>query len=164
VDIKDLFGYNWYARRKFLKSTTEIPWEAIIESRGASFDCIRNIFVHSLQAEQSWIRFLHGKSTKEIWEIPFTKFADANAIREYADEVEAETNEYLKNLQEEMLEKVLNVKRRDGTIEQHTVEDILIHVVEEEIHHRGELLCIYWQLNIRPPYTSYMAYKRQISS
>ena len=69
-----------------------------------------------------------------------------------------------KHLQEEMLEKVLNVKRRDGTIEQHTVEDILIHVVEEEIHHRGELLCIYWQLNIRPPYTSYMAYKRQISS
>lgn len=92
------------------------------------------------------------------------KFADVNAIREYADEVEAETNEYLKTLQQKTLETTLNVKRRDGSIEQHTVEDILIHVAEEEIHHRGELLCIYWQLDIRPPYTSYMAYKRQILS
>ena len=142
----------------------EIPWETIIESHGASFDCIRNIFIHSLQAEQSWIRFLCGKSTKEIWEIPFMKFADVNAIREYADEVEDETNEYLKTLQQKTLETTLNVKRRDGSIEQHTVEDILIHVAEEEIHHRGELLCIYWQLDIRPPYTSYMAYKRQILS
>ena len=63
-----------------------------------------------------------------------------------------------------MLETVFDVKRRDGGIEQHTVEDILMHVVEEEIHHRGELLCIYWQLDIRPPYTSYFAYKRQTLS
>ena len=38
------------------------------------------------------------------------------------------------------------------------IEDILMHVIEEEIHHRGELLCIYWQNDIKPPYTSYMGY------
>lgn len=159
MDIKDLFGYNWFSRREFLKSMAEIPWKTVIESRGASFDCIRNIFVHSLQAEQSWIRFLRGKSTKEVLETPFTKFADVNAIGEYADEVEAETNEYLKTLQEEMLEMVFDLNGGCAR-----VEDILIHVVEEEIHHRGELLCIYWQFDIRPPYTSYLAYKHQTLS
>jgi uncharacterized damage-inducible protein DinB len=141
----------------------EIPWKTVIENRGASFDCIRNIFVHSLQAEQSWIRFLRGKHATDILETPFTKFADVNAIREYADEVEAETNEYLKTLQEEMLE-AYAPRFDSGTIEQYTVEDVLMHVVEEEIHHRGELQCIYWQFDIRPPYTSYLAYKRQTRS
>jgi uncharacterized damage-inducible protein DinB len=33
-----------------------------------------------------------------------------------------------------------------------------MHVIEEEIHHRGELLCIYWQNDITPPHTSYTGY------
>jgi uncharacterized damage-inducible protein DinB len=36
-----------------------------------------------------------------------------------------------------------------------------MHVVEEEIHHRGEILCIYWQHDIQPPYTGYTTYKGQ---
>jgi uncharacterized damage-inducible protein DinB len=38
------------------------------------------------------------------------------------------------------------------------IEDILVHVVEEEIHHRGELLCLMWQIDCEPPYKSYMSY------
>ena len=30
-------------------------------------------------------------------------------------------------------------------------EDILIHLFEEEIHHRGELIALFWQMNIKPP-------------
>ena len=164
MKIQDLFGYNWFARREFLNSMAEIPWATVTESRGASFDCIRNIFVHSLQAEQYWIRLLSGKSVAGIWETPFTKFADLQAIRAYADEVEAETTYYLMTLSDERLNAVFDVTRRDGTVEQHRVEDILLHVIEEEIHHRGELLCLYWQRDIQPPYTSYMAYKQHTAS
>lgn len=161
MDIKELFGYNWYSRRKFLKSMAEIPWEKVVESCGASFDSIRDIFVHSLQAEQFWIRRLGGKSTEGIYGTPFTKFADVNAIQEYADKVEAETDEYLETLTDEKLDIVFEFKGRDGKMNRHKIEDILMHVVEEEIHHRGELLCIYWQHDIQPPYTSYTAYRGQ---
>jgi len=161
LDIKKLFGYNWYSRRRFLESMGEIPWEKVVESCGASFDCIRDIFVHSLQAEQFWIRRLSGKSTEGIYDTPFTKFTNVNAIQEYADKVEAETNEYLETLTDEKLESVFEYKGWNGKINRHKIEDILMHVVEEEIHHRGELLCIYWQHDIRPPYTSYTAYVGQ---
>jgi uncharacterized damage-inducible protein DinB len=138
------------------------PWEKVVESCGASFDCIRDIFVHSLQAEQFWIRFLSGKSTEGIFNTPFTKFANVSAIQEYANKVEAETNEYLKTLTTEKLSSVFEFKRRDGKIKRHRAEDILMHVVEEEIHHRGELMCIYWQSDLTPPSVSYMAYKDQV--
>jgi len=160
LDIRDLFGYNWYSRRKFLESITELPWEKVTESCGASFDCIRNIFVHSLQAEHSWVSRLRGKIPEA--RTPFTKFVDFKALNEYADQVEAQTNEYLKNLKEETLDNVFEFKRRDGKTVRFRIEDILMHVVEEGIHHRGELLCIYWQHGIQPPYTSYMDYKGQV--
>jgi len=158
MNIKNLFGYNWYSRREILKSMAEIPWQKVVESCGASFDCLRDIFVHSLQAEQFWIRRLSGKSTEGIFNTPFSKFAEIKAVQEYADEVEAETNEYLKTLTDEKLQSIFDFKRWDGKPDRKKIEDILMHVIEEEVHHRGELFCIYWQNDIKPPYTSYMGY------
>jgi uncharacterized damage-inducible protein DinB len=158
MNIKNLFGYNWYCRRLFLESMAKIPWQKVVESCGASFDCVRDIFIHSLQAEQFWVRRLSGKNTEEIFKTPFSKFADINAVQKYADTVETETNEYLNTLTDEKLQSVFEYKGWDGKTRQNKIEDILMHVVEEEIHHRGELSCIYWQNDINPPYASYTAY------
>jgi uncharacterized damage-inducible protein DinB len=163
LNIKDLFAYNWYSRRRLLQSMSDIPWEIVIESSGASFDSIRDIFIHSLQAEHLWIRRLSGKSTEGIYGAPFSKYADINSIREYADTVEAETNAYLAKLTNQELQSVFEYRGRDGSINRNETEDILMHVVEEEIHHRGEILCIYWQHDIQPPYIGYTAYKGQIT-
>ena len=164
MNIKDLFAYNWYSRRQLLKSLCVIPWGTVTESIGASFDSIRDIFVHSLQAEQSWIRRLNGKSTEGIYSTPFTRYSTVESIEEYADEVEAETNKYLQALSNEDLQNIVEYKGRDGKINRYLTEDVLIHLVEEEIHHRGEILCVYWQHDIPPPYISYTAYKAQATT
>jgi uncharacterized damage-inducible protein DinB len=140
---------------------TEIPWETVTESSGASFDSIRDIFIHSLQAEQFWIRRLSGKNTEGSYGATFAKYTDIKSIEEYADKVEAETNEYLKNLTNGKLRSVFEYKGRDGNLNRNETEDVLMHVIEEEIHHRGEILCIYWQHDIQAPYVSYTAYKGQ---
>lgn len=158
MNIKNLFGYNWYARRKMLKSMSEMPWKTVVESCGASFDCIRDIFIHSLQCEQFWIRRLGGKDTGEIFKTPFSKFADINTVQKYADEVETETNGYLKTLTDNKLQSIFEYKGWDGKTNRNKIEDILMHVIEEEIHHRGELLCIYWQNDLTPPYIGYTGY------
>jgi len=164
LNIKELFEYNWYSRRRLLESMAEIPWKTVVESSGASFDSVRDIFIHSLQAEESWIRRLGKKSIEGIYDIPFTIYKDINSIREYADKVEAETNEYLGKLSNEKLQSSLEFKGRDGNVYQSKTEDVLVHVIEEEIHHRGEIMCIYWQHDIQPPYISYIAYKSQLPS
>jgi uncharacterized damage-inducible protein DinB len=137
----------------------EIPWETVTESIGASFDSIRDIFIHSLQAEQFWIRRLNGKNIEE--ERGRARYTDIRSIQEYADKVEAETNEYLEKLTNQKLQSVFEYKGRDGSVNRNVTEDVLMHVIEEEIHHRGEILCIYWQHDIQAPYVSYTAYKGQ---
>lgn len=158
MNIKDLFDYNWYSRRKMLESMAGLPWEKVVESCGASFDSIRDIFVHCLQSEDFWISLLNGKSTEGIFETPFDKFASIDALREYSEEVEAASAEYLRTLTSEKLESVFEFKLWEGKPRRNKTEDILMHVVEEQIHHRGELLCICWQNDIKPPYTNYMVY------
>jgi uncharacterized damage-inducible protein DinB len=32
-----------------------------------------------------------------------------------------------------------------------TVKDVLIYVITEELHHKGEIIAILWQMNIQPP-------------
>jgi uncharacterized damage-inducible protein DinB len=32
-----------------------------------------------------------------------------------------------------------------------TAEDVLIHIFEEEVHHRGELIGLLWQMGVEPP-------------
>jgi uncharacterized damage-inducible protein DinB len=140
----------------------EIPWETVTENCGASFDSIRDIYIHSLQSEQFWIRLLSRKSIKGIWETPFSKFVSIKDMQEYADKVETETNGYLNNLSEKDLNSVFEFEGWDKKIHRHKVEDILMHIIEEEIHHRGELMCIYWQHDIEPPWTSYTGFKGEV--
>ena len=101
---------------------------------------------------------MSGKNVDGVFATPFSKFSDISKVKEYADEVEAETNKYLKTLTEKKLQTVFEFKGWDGKTKRNKIEDILMHVVEEEIHHRGELLCIYWQNDIQPPYISYTGY------
>jgi uncharacterized damage-inducible protein DinB len=82
VDVIDLFGYNWYSRRRFLESMAEIPWETITEECGASFDSIRNIYVHSLQVEHVIIRWLSRQNAEGIYGSPFDKYTSVNTIKE----------------------------------------------------------------------------------
>ncbi len=39
----------------------------------------------------------------------------------------------------------------DGIRRTTKVRDVLIRVITEELHHRGEIIAILWQMNFQPP-------------
>jgi len=156
VKIRALFEYNWYCRGKFLDAMAKLPWEKLVENREASFNSMRNIFIHSLEAEQLWFRRLSlGERPKHDYD---QDFKDIEAMERYMVEVESESRDYLKKLEPSDLDKVFTWLSKDGATNSFHIEDVLMHVVEEEIHHRGELLCLMWQIDATPPYTSYTGY------
>jgi uncharacterized damage-inducible protein DinB len=154
MDMKSLFEYNWHCRRKFLESMAKLPWEKVVENRGASFDSLRNVFLHSLEAEHGLLRSLSATGGWPRHDYD-RDFQDAEAMRKYMDEVEAESRTYLTTLGPGDLDKIIPYGRNKSRVR---VEDVLMHVVEEEIHHRGELICLMWQIDSEPPYISYTAY------
>jgi len=150
MDIRDILEYNWFSRRKFLEGMAKLPWAKVIEKWGASFESMRDIFLHSTEAEQGWLRRLAGRG--EWPRHDYDKdFHDIEAMRKYVGEVEAESRTYFGKLGIGDFDKLIPYDD-DRPIESRVrVEDILMHVVEEEVHHRGELLCLIWQIDIEPP-------------
>lgn len=60
-------------------------------------------------------------------------------------------NNYLSSLRPNDLWKPVSRLNKDGIRRTTIVRDVLIHVMTEELHHRGEIIAILWQLNFQPP-------------
>ncbi len=65
--------------------------------------------------------------------------------------VEARMRGYTSSLTPDGLAMKYEVKNDLGETVEVTAEDVLIHVFEEEVHHRGELIALLWQMEIEPP-------------
>jgi uncharacterized damage-inducible protein DinB len=149
VDVRKLLEYNEDVRHRYFEALTRLSWEEFTENREASFHSIRNIFVHTLGAIDYWLDFLrkenlHSKRKNDEYET-------FEEVRAYMEHVERRTHEYLTSLHTDDLKKTYASKDDYGKTSEVTAEDVLIHVFEEEVHHRGELIALLWQMNIEPP-------------
>jgi uncharacterized damage-inducible protein DinB len=149
VDVKALIEYNEEVRNRDFDSLRKLPWAEFVKNREASWHSMRNIFIHTLGAIDHWLNFLQNEEVHSRKEFDdYKTFAD---ISEYMRHVETRTNKYLDSLTEQGLMKRYTVRNDvEETIEV-TAEDVLVHVFEEEVHHRGELIALMWQMNVEPP-------------
>jgi uncharacterized damage-inducible protein DinB len=153
VDIRDLLSYNEVARHAFFKSFSKLSWDDLVKNRGASYNSIRNIFIHSLNGTNHWLDFLQDEPERSYKE--FDDYKTLEEIEAYMHSVEKRMNRYLKSLSPRGLEKEYHGKGKEEN-KRITAEEVLVHVFEEEIHHRGELIALYWQMGITPPLVDFV--------
>ena len=149
VEVRKLLEYNEKIRHRYFEAMEKLPWEEFVENREASFHSIRNIFIHTLGATDYWLDFLQKADCHSKKE--FDEYKTFNEVKAYMETVDVRTRNYLDSLPAGGLGKKYTLKNdADETIEI-TAEDILIHVFEEEVHHRGELIALLWQMGVEPP-------------
>jgi uncharacterized damage-inducible protein DinB len=149
VDIRKLLEYNESVRHRYFDNFTRLSWKEFTRNREASFHSIRNIFIHTLGAIDYWLDFLQGENLHSKRE--FDEYGTFEEVRVYMEHVEKRMLDYLDSLPIEGLNKTYTVTGDDDETVEITAEDVLIHVFEEEVHHRGELIALLWQMNIEPP-------------
>jgi uncharacterized damage-inducible protein DinB len=152
VDICELLRYNEQVRRRYFEAFTTLPWEEFIRNREASFNSLRDIFIHTLNAVDYWVSFLQKEDFKLN---PTYNDKSFEAIRKYMEHVEKRMSTYLETLSTEKLKETYAATDDDGKPVEVTAEDVLIHVFEEEVHHRGEFIALLWQMGIKPPLMSW---------
>ena len=152
VDIKDLLAYNDVERRAFFKAFARLSWRDFTKNREASFDSIRNIFIHTLNATDYWLDFLQEENKRS--KKKFDEYKTLEEVEVYMRHVKKRMNNYLESLSPEDLKKKYKGRRSEKP-ETITAEDVLVHVFEEEVHHRGELIALFWQMGIEPPVIGY---------
>jgi len=144
-----LIEYNEKIRHKYFETLEKLPWEEFARNREASFHSMRNILVHTLGAVNYWLDFLKKENTRSRKEFDdYKSFRDVQALME---QVEKRTHDYFDSLPSGGLQEKYTVTNDMNETVEVTAEDILIHVFEEEVHHRGELIALLWQIGVEPP-------------
>jgi uncharacterized damage-inducible protein DinB len=149
VDVQELLDYNKQVRHRYLAVLAKLPWDEVVKNREASWHSLRNIFIHTMGAIDHWLAFLQAKEHGR--QRSFEDYKNMSEIQEYAEQVEQRMQEYLSKLTSDSLKKRFNVRNDLGENVEVTAEDVLIHVFEEEVHHRGEMIALLWQIEIEPP-------------
>ena len=149
VDVRKLLNYNESVRHRYFESLTKLPWKKFTKNREASFNSMRNIFIHTLSAIDYWLDFLQKQNLHSRRE--FDEYKTFDEVEAYMKQVEKRMKEYLDTLSSKDLQKTYTVTGETHKKTKITAEDVLIHVFEEEVHHRGELIALLWQIGIDPP-------------
>jgi len=149
VDIKKLLEYNEAVRHRYFETFTKLSWKEFTKNREASFHSLKNIFVHTLSAIDYWLDILQKQNLQS--KKKYDQYKTLAQVKAYMEHVEKRTHAYLNSLSTEKLRKTYTFKGDDGKRHKVTAEDILIHVFEEEVHHRGEFNALLWQMGIDPP-------------
>jgi uncharacterized damage-inducible protein DinB len=157
MDPRILFEYSQVLRNRYLEQIATLPWEEIIKSRGASFDSLRNILLHTIDAED---RLVNGVilGTKGWGSRNPEDFRDIDSIRKRLKEVESKTKAYVTRREPAELERKVELSRAGTPSIPVRVEDVLVAAALENIHHFGELIALLWQMDIEPPHMGWIGY------
>ncbi|MCJ7469617.1 DinB family protein [Candidatus Bathyarchaeota archaeon] len=149
VDVKSLLKYNESVRHRYFESLARLSWTEFTKNREASFNSFRNIFIHTLEAMDYWLDLLKKESLHSRKK--FDEYKTFEEVESYMEHVGKRMQEYLKSLPSAGLKKMYTITGEKHKSTRITAEDILIHVFEEEVHHRGELNALLWQMDVDPP-------------
>ncbi|MCL4517815.1 MAG: DinB family protein [Thaumarchaeota archaeon] len=148
---RKLFAYNEKVLRSYLRSIGKLPWKKASENMEASHDSIKNIFVHILTVYNGWLNYnIYGKSS----EIPHDtehnpdNYNSIRDVQKFMEKVWKGVHKLMEDLDEDLLSKRVKAPWLPGS---HALRDVLMQITLEQAHHLGEIIALFWQMNVEPP-------------
>jgi uncharacterized damage-inducible protein DinB len=161
--FRDWFAYLAAARRGYLDTFSKLPVAELTRDRGASFPTLLDIFGHSQGALFFWMkdcaRFEFPPQEPDSASPP--NLADVRKDEKY---IQAQIERVMDELTESDLTRT--VHRDKGRGSEHDcdipIRDVLWHLVEEELQHRGELNALLWQIDVEAPVFDWVDWVHQV--
>ena len=154
--LQEFFAYNAFVRKKYLNLITNLPKKTLTKDRGASYPSILDIQTHILDVCKSW---LHAYETGV--DPPELKGLSIAQVKKVGKEVDDYVDSVIQKLRPEDLNRSFNFTPSNGKkVVRISVREMLWHMIEEELQHRGELNALLWQDDIEPPVTDWFDWKR----
>ncbi len=154
-----LFDYLIDTRTRFLAKFREIGWEQFSKNREASWHSMLGIFLHILEVEESWLHFaLQGLSSADSPSLTPEECNNFDLLTELNSKVSARTISVLERLKDEDLTKEVEFRESSGMTKR-DASKILMHAFVDEVAHVGEVICLLWQQDIKPPYIDWLDFQ-----
>ncbi len=154
------YEYNSYMRKRYLNAIFhKIPARMRYRDSGASFPTMVDIFVHVLDAYRWWFTYVYEDRLSE-YERHRGKRRTRKEVAKEEREVDSLVKGFVKRLGDDDLDRVIRYK--DGRVVK-TVRlgDMLHHMIDEELQHRGEINALFWQRDVDPPIVGFHEWVRK---
>lgn len=161
MDPRLLFEYSQAIRNRYLELMTSLQWADVVKSRGASFDSMRDILLHTIDAEDRLVNYVIPGRTKDWVSRSPNEFQNMDSVRKRSRDVESKAKAYMKGMQNEELDRKVELPRTGMPSISVRVEDVLVHAVLENVHHFGELIALLWQMDVEPPHMGWIPYMQR---
>jgi uncharacterized damage-inducible protein DinB len=147
MQTRDLYLKYWPGVREgFFQALDRLTDEQLAFTARAGLWPLGQIACHVAEAEEGWFRHV---ATGELSEWPKYRPADypsVAAVKTLLEEVHGRTIAYLESLDEAGLDRVI-----EASWGQFSLRWICWHVLEHEIHHRGEIFLLLGMLGMEAP-------------
>lgn len=98
-----------------------------------------DIMVHIADAEDGWFRYVIKRELDDWPSYSLDEYPDIESIKRLISEVHARTEAFLEELDSADLDRMVQLPWKEAET---TLGWIIWHVIEHEVHHRGELSLI----------------------
>jgi len=161
--IREWFSYNDYVRRKYLKVIETLSTEQLTEDRGASFPTLLDISAHIYWAYRLWLGERYGGVPLDEGDSFGRKCSSIAELIADAERMNPFILDFVQKLEPGDLGRWIE-RPKDGQPFRFNVKNMLWHLTEEELQHRGEINALLWQMDIDPPITGWGTWKRESGS
>jgi uncharacterized damage-inducible protein DinB len=156
--IREWYRYNSYVRKKYLAALEKLPPGEINRDRGASFPTLIDILAHTLDAYNRWFFYRYlGKNPDSSTRLR-GQIKSLQALNEAEKKVDFEVMRFVEGLKPSDLDNTFETIDESNKY-RFNLRQMLWHLVEEELQHRGEINALLWQIDIDPPITDWLDWK-----
>lgn len=152
--IRNWYAYNAVARQGYFATLSKLAPTELKRDRGASFPTLLDILGHSLGGTETWIVRMSALNGAPFPQFEGPDDMSLDDLRRYDKTVQEQVGQFFSRLTDEDLNRTYLVPKlppwwdEDFTT---SIRSTLLHVIEHELQHRGELNALLWQIDVDPP-------------
>jgi uncharacterized damage-inducible protein DinB len=143
----DLFQYNWDVRDDWFTWCESLSEEEFHQARIGGMKSFRETLIHIVDCELLWLNTILGE--RITYENRETLY-HLEEIKQYSAFVQSQTEAFLGNMKHGNDTRIIEVKRRDGTVLHFSQKKIVAHMITHEIHHIGQLSVWAREIGLKP--------------
>lgn len=150
ADFRSIYEYNWRVLRDYCDALAKLPKDELLKNREATHESLKNIFHHILSVHDGWLNVTAQGASADpsMREKDFDEVQSMDELRGYMEKIIAKEGRFLAKLTDKDLDRGIQPEWKTRA---HPIRDSLLQVTFEQAHHLGELIALFWQMDIEPP-------------
>lgn len=158
-DLRLLFEFNSWANARILHAVETLAPEQYARNLGSSHGGIHGTIVHTMGAEDIWLKRWNGDSPSRFYGA--SDFSGFDAVRERWAVVDAALLAFARSLGADAeAQRVISYNDLKRNAYAQPLWQLMQHVANHSTYHRGQVVTMLRQLGAAPPATDLIAFYR----